>query len=190
MIVNDLLRIRGSLRIAHIPGHCYHDHDCAALSPDQVDSLCAQGLAHASPIYENLVVDTGLEILRAMIGSGLGFPTTGAFGASDASDLLIATMRLGNASTPAAPAAGDTDISVSPATFTVPTVSVFYPSATSITIVGVVPQAQTSLDGVGITEEGLFAFNGAMFARVTFPAEVKIPTHALQFEHTITVARP
>lgn len=188
MIANDLLRIRGSLRIAHIPGHCYHDHNCEALSPDQVDSLCAQGLAHASPIYENLVVDVGLEIMRAMIGSGLGFPTTGAFGASDASDLSIATMRIGDASTPAAPSAGDTDIA-SPI-YTIPSVSVFYPSATTITIVGVIPQAENALDGVGITEEGMFAFNGAMFARVTFPAEVKIPTHSMQLEHTISVGRP
>lgn len=189
MIINDLLSIRGSLRIAHIPGHCF-DHDCKALHPDLVDSLCARGVAHASPVYENLVVDVGLEIMRAMIGSGLGFPITGAFGASDADDLRITTMRIGDASAPVAPAAGDVDISVVPATFEIPFVSVFYPTPTSITLVGVVPQAQTSLDGVGITEEGMFAFNGAMFARVTFPAEVKIPTHALQFEHTITVARP
>lgn len=189
MKANDLLSIRGSLRIVHIPGHCY-GLDGAALSPERVDALCAQGVAHASPIYENLVVDVGLEIIRALLGFGQGFPTTGAFGVQDPTDLQIATMRIGDALTPPAPAVGDTDISVVPATFTIPFVSAFYPTAASTTLVGVVPQAQTSLDGVGITEEGLFAFNGAMLARVTFPAEVKIPTHALQFEHTITVARP
>jgi len=189
MKANDLLSIRGSLRIVHVPGHCYED-GCAALSPERVDVLCAQGVAHASHVFENLVVDVGLEIIRALLGFGQGFPTTGAFGAQAASDLQIATMRIGNATTPPAPVAADIDISVVPATFTIPSVSAFYPTAASTTLVGVVPQAQSSLDGVGITEEGLFAFNGAMLARVTFPAEVKIPTHAIQFEHQITVARP
>jgi len=189
MKAHDLLSIRGSLRIVHIPGHCYHA-GCKALSPDEVDSLCRRGIAHASPVFENLVVDVGLEIIRALLGFGQGFPTTGAFGVQDPTDLQIATMRIGNALAPAAPAAGDTDISVVPATYEIPFVSAFYPTASSTTLVGVVPQAATALDGVGITEEGMFAFNGAMLARVTFPAEVKIPTHALQFEHTITVARP
>lgn len=187
MKAHDLLRIRGSLRIAHIPGDCYAD-PTKAISPDEVDSLCAKGIAHASQIYENLVVDVGLEIIRALLGFGQGFPTTGAFGVQDPSDLQIATMRIGNALSPPAPAVGDIDVSA--LIFTIPFVSVFYPTGSSTTLVGVVPQAQTSLDGIGITEEGLFAFNGAMLARVTFPAEVKIPTHALQFEHTITVARP
>ncbi|HUV39844.1 MAG TPA: hypothetical protein VMY39_09540 [Planctomycetota bacterium] len=189
MKINDLLSIRGSLRIIHIPGACYDDPS-KALSPDAVDKLCRQGVAHASPIYENLVVDTGLEIIRALLGFGQSFPTTGAFGVQDPSDLRIATMRIGNASTPAAPAAGDVDISVVPATYTIPFVSVFYPTTSACTLAGVIPQAESTLDGVGITEEGAFAFNGAMLARVTFPAEVKIPTNALQFEHTITVARP
>lgn len=189
MKVNELLSIRGSLRIVHIPGDCYTDPE-RALPPDVVDALCASGRAHASAIYENLVVDTGLEIIRALLGFGQNFPTTGAFGVQAPSDLQIATMRIGNAITPPAPLGTDTDISVVPPTFTIPFVSVFYPTTSACTLVGVVPQAQTSLDGVGITEEGAFAFNGAMLVRVTFPAEVKIPTHALQFEHTLTVGRP
>jgi hypothetical protein len=189
MKVNDLLSLRGSLRVAHIPGDCYTDPQ-KALPPDVVDALCACGRAHASPVYENLVVDTGLEIIRALIGFGLGFPTTGAFGVQATTDLQITEMRIGNDTSPPAPTGADTDISVVPPTYTIPFVSVFYPTASSVTLVGVVPQAESTLDGVGITEEGMFAFNGAMLARVTFPAEVKIPTHALQFEHTITVARP
>jgi hypothetical protein len=163
---------------------------CCPLSPDAVDRLCHTGRAHASCRYENLVVDTGLEIIRALIGFGLNFPTTGAFGVQDTSDLQITSMRIGSALSPPAPAAGDTDISVVPPLYTILGVTAFYPSATSVTLAGVVPQAQSALDGVGLTEEGAFAENGAMLARVTFPAEVKIPTHALQFEHQIFIGRP
>lgn len=189
MRAQDLLRVRGSLRVIHVPHDCM-TADCAPLPPDVVDALLRDGRCHASCLHENLVVDVGLEIIRAMIGSGLGFPTTGAFGVQAISDLEISSMRFGNAVAPPAPANADVDISVIPATFTTTSIAVFYPTASSITITGVIPQAQTSLDGVGITEAGMFATNGAMLARITFPAEVKLPTHALQFEWTITIGRP
>jgi len=189
MRAHDLLSIRGSLRIAHIPHECMGADPCAGLPPDVVDALVRAGKCHVSCIHENLVVDTGLEIIRAMLGSGLGFPTTGAFGVQAQADLLVSSMKFGSALAPAAPANGDTDISVTPI-YSTTAVSVFYPTASSITIVGVIPQAQTALDGVGISEEGMFVSNGAMLARVTFSPEVKLPTHALQFEHTLVLNRP
>lgn len=188
MRAHDLLRIRGSLRVVHIPAE--HICGCECLPPDVVDALLRAGKCRASCLHENLVVDTGLEIIRAMLGGGFGFPTTGAFGVQDVSDLRISSMRFGNSLAPPAPVVGDTDISVSPATYTSTSVTVYYPTNDSITIVGVIPEAVTSLNGVGISEEGMFAANGAMLARVTFSPEVKLPTHALQFEHTITIGRP
>ena len=174
MRAHDLIRIRGSLRVVHIPAA--HMHGCDCLPPDVVDALLRDGKCHASCLHENLVVDTGLEIIRAMLGGGFGFPTTGAFGVQDVSDLRISSMRFGNDLAPVAPAAGDTDIGVVPATYTSTSVTVFYPTAASITIVGVIPQAETTLNGIGISEEGMFAANGAMLARVTFSPEVKLPT--------------
>jgi hypothetical protein len=191
MKAHDLLRIRGLLRIVHIPGDCMGVDPCKPIDPKVVDQLKSGGAdIRVKGVFENLVVDDGLSILRGLIGFGENFPVTGAFGTSDVNDLKISAMRIGNATSPPAPTGTDTNISVSPATYIIPFVSFFYPTPTSVTMVGVVPQAASALNGVGITEEGAFATNGAMFARVTFPPEVKIPTHAMQFEHSITVSRP
>jgi len=190
MNANDTLQLRGAVRIVHIPGNCMGKDPCQPVNPSLVDQMQLRGEdVRVTPHYENIVVDDGLAILRALIGFGENFPLTGAFGATDINQLKISTMKIGNASSPSVPSGTDTDISITPA-YTIPFVSFFYPTQFSVTMVGVVPQAQASLDGVGITEEGSFALNGAMLARVTFPPEVKIPTHALQFEHSITMARP
>ena len=161
------------------------------IHPDVVSHLVRRGRATVLLDEEdNLVVDVGLSAVARMLGHGENFPTVGGFPVNDVTDLRISTMKLGNDPTPAAPAVGDTDISVSPATHTISFVSFFYPDTVTTTAAGVVGVGESDLDGVGITEEGLFLANGALVARATFSAVVKVPTHAVQFEHSIQVVRP
>lgn len=183
----DHLRVRGFLRVTHVRGEDLPDPS-KPLAPAALEELCKAGRAHRNqdPV-ENLVVDVGKDGIAKMIGHGQNFPSVGGFGVTDVSDLQPATMRVGNANSPPTPDPSDTDISVVPATYTIQFVSVFYPAAATVTLAGVIPQGESSLDGVSITEEGVFLQNGAMLARVTFAPEVKIPSHAIQFEHSIVV---
>lgn len=186
MKFNEALFLRGELRVIHLPGEfVYQDWP---VNPEMVDVLLANDRARAM-VYPNLIVDTGLSAVSRMLGHGLNFPSVGAFGVTGVADLRVASMRLGTTLNPTAPVVGNTDISESPPSYEITFVTAFYPSATSVTFAGVVPQAVTMLNGQALTEEGLFLSNGAMLAHVIFPPEVKLPTHAIQLEHTFSFSR-
>lgn len=187
MKVNEFMRISGELRVTHIPADLLRDDK--PLAPDIIDLLVANGRVKMHR-YSNVIVDQGLTAVSRMIGHGLGFPAVGAYGVSSVADLRVTTMHLGTTLNPPAPATTDTAISENPPSYIIGSVTAFYPSATSVTLAGVLPQAASSLNGFAFTEEGLLLANGALIAHVTFAPEVKIPSHAIQFEHTITVSRP
>lgn len=186
--MNDLIQIRGQLRVCQIPGACLQDPRCG-IDPREVDDLARRGHAQIKTVRDNLIVDGGLGAVSRLLGFGQGFNQVGGIGFASVSDLQVTEMRLVSNPAASAPLATDTDVSLNPPTYAATPVTVFYPSDTSVTLVAVIPQAQSSLDGIGFNEEGLFLANGALIARVLFPAEVKLPTNAIQFEHTITVQR-
>ena len=186
MNTDEFLTLRGELRIIQIPGDLLRGDK--PLSPELVDALVADGRA-TERRYSNLIVDNGLSAVSRMLGHGLNFPDVGGQAVSNVSDLRVATMRLGTTLNPTAPVITDTDISEVPPSYIVSFVAVYYPTATKVTFAGVVPQAVTALNGQALTEEGLFLANGAMIAHVTFPPEVKLPTHAIQLEHSWTITR-
>lgn len=140
-------------------------------------------------MYSNLVTDSGLSVISRLIGFGRNFPGAGGLGVVDVNSLAFAYMRFGTTVNPPAPLVTDTDISEDPPSYESNLLTVYYPGDTTVTIAGIVPQAESSLNGSAFTEEGIFVENGAMLAHVTFPPEVKLPTHAIQFEHSLTVAR-
>ena len=185
--MKDQLAIRGQLRIVHLEADCLDDPQ-RSLPPDVVDRMVAEGRAKVSTVVDNLIVDGGLGAVSRLLGFGRSFPSVGGIGVTDINDLQIASMQLAGAAFPPTPAATDTGLSTTPL-FTATALSVYYPDATSVVIAGVIPQANSALDGMPITEEGLFLANGAMIAKVVFPAEVKVPTNAIQFEHRIAVTR-
>lgn len=184
---HDRFRVRGELRVLHVPGD--YIRDGRPLAPYQVEALIESGaiLAHR---YTNTIVDLGLSGISRLLGYGLGFPSVGGNPVASVADLRVTSMRLGTTLSPPSPATNDIDISENPASYTINALTAYYTSATSVTFAGVLPQATTALDGFAFTEEGLFFANGAMLAHVTFSPEVKIPTHAIQFEHIITITRP
>lgn len=184
----SVLTVRGHVRVVHIPVHYMSEGLDRPLAPSLVTDLCDRGHAFAN-VHENIVTDSGLGVISRLVGFGKGFSFAGPYGVLDINSLEFSFMRLGSTIGPPTPAAADNDISEDPPTYQINALSVYYPSATSVTIAGVLPQAVSALNGTPITEEGLFVANGAMLAHVTFPAEVKLPTHAMQFEHTFTFAR-
>lgn len=186
MEARESLFLRGELRILSIPGE-YLSND-RPLAPVITQALVASGRA-VEHRYSNLIVDNGLSAVSRMLGHGLNFPSVGGGGVASVADLRVSTMKLGTTLNPTAPATGNTDISENPPSYTVSFIAVYYPSTTAVTFAGVVPQGATALNGLALTEEGLFLANGVMIAHVTFPPEVKLPTHAIQLEHTWTVTR-
>jgi len=178
--------LRGELRILSIPVEYLPDD--RPLMPDLTRALVASGRA-SEHRYSNLIVDNGLSAVSRMLGHGLNFPSVGAGGVSNVSDLRVTTMKLGTTLNPTAPVTGNTNISENPPSYTVSFIAVYYPGLTSVTFAGVVPQAASALNGLALTEEGLFLANGVMIAHVTFPPEVKLSTHAIQLEHTFTITR-
>ena len=188
MQVRDRSGIRGYVRAIQLAPECLPE-PTTPIPPDVVDEHVRRGRAKVLMEQDNLVVDLGLSALSRMLGHGENFPGFGGFGVSSVADLRISSMRLGDGTSPPAPAVSDTDISVNPATFTTTSVTAFYPDEVTTTFAGIIPQATAALDGIGITEEGLFLANEAMFARATFSAVVKVPANAVQFEHSIQVVR-
>lgn len=190
MKANDLLQVRGELCIYSIPGEFFDAHNPhVPIGPEKLRALCANGLVREHR-YSNIIVDNGLSAVSRMLGSGLGFPGVGGKPVMSYADLLVTRMDIGTTLNPTAPATTDTAISEAPPSYTINFLSVYYPTATSVRFAGVVPQAASALNGQALTEEGLFLANGAMIAHVTFSPEVKIPSHAIQLEHTITISRP
>lgn len=186
MKFDESLRLRGELRIIQIPGEFVRDD--RPVDPELLDALIASGRASAKR-YSNLIVDNGLSAVSRMLGHGLSFPSVGGQPVSSVADLRVASMRIGTTLNPVAPVITNTDISEVPPSYTIGFIAVYYPGLTSVTFAGVVPQAVTALNGQALTEEGLFLENGAMIAHVTFLPEVKLPTHAVQLEHTFTITR-
>jgi hypothetical protein len=187
---NDFLQVRGELCIYSIPGEFFDPHNpTVPIGPEKLRALCANGrvIEHR---YSNVIVDNGLSAVSRMLGSGLGFPGVGGKPVSSVADLLVTRMDIGTTLNPPAPTTSDTAISEAIPSYQINFLSVYYPTATSVRFAGVVPQSVTALNGQALTEEGLFLANGAMIAHVTFAPEVKIPTHAIQLEHTITISRP
>lgn len=187
MKANDFLQVRGELRVIHIPVEFLPGN--APLPPEMIDILVANGRARFHR-YTNVIVDQGLSAVSRMLGHGLNFPAVGPFGVSSVADLRVTTMKLGTTLNPPTPLVTDTAISEPIPSYTINSVTAFYPTLTSVTLAGVVPQAVSALNGFALTEEGLFLSNGAMIAHVTFAPEVKIPSHSIQFEHTLVLSRP
>lgn len=186
----DFIQVRGELCIYSIPGEFFDPHaPDMPIGPEKLRALCSNGFA-IEHRYSNVIVDNGLSAVSRMLGSGLSFPGVGGHAVTSIADLLVTRMDIGTTLNPPAPATSDIAISEAIPSYTINFLSVYYPTLTSVRFAGVVPQAVTALNGQALTEEGLFLANGAMIAHVTFAPEVKIPSHAIQLEHTITISRP
>jgi len=144
---------------------------------------------------KNMVINNGLDVIRALIGGFQGSPTVGGspYSSSDYADMCVHKMKLASyVGTPPAPAATDTALSGVEeweGTVDAVTLTVSYTAtagAPSVIFSTIIPQAE--LIGVTLKEEGLFTNDDTLFARTTFSKE-KLGTFALQFDHELTVAR-
>jgi hypothetical protein len=105
---------------------------------------------------KNLIVTSGLQWMSRKLGHILGTPPiqVGGQTVSALNDLLVSKIKLGNASAPASPAAGDTALAdLTPiATYTSLTVS--YPANGTVRHAATIPP--NTLSGQAITEVGIF----------------------------------
>lgn len=132
----------------------------------------------------NLVVNIGMQAIAKFLGGAAGAPTVGGAAIGSLEEIVVATMQLGNAASPAAPAETDT-VGVTSLLYQ-PPMTVSYPTAYSIMFSGVVPQLEAV--GATFTEEALLLSNTKLFARSTF-SRSKGGSFALQFDHTILFSR-
>jgi hypothetical protein len=176
------LKITGILTITDLPPGC----DFA--EPAELARLVARGLAREVVRKRNLVTSLGLSAVSRLIGFGLSLPdvTNGVdvFPVADIDDLRITSMQFGNANNPTAPAAGNFQL-FDPTIMTTVTPTVLYPGNAQVRWRGVIPAV--GFTGQGVTEEGLFTANGALFARTTFAPSVMLPAQAKQFDHDFTI---
>lgn len=164
------------------------------LTPHELVTAIQQGFARPV-VRSNMVVDVGLDALVALLGGGQGNPVVGGTVITPATfrDLAIEEMRITEQVAPTAPASTDTALVGAPVwTFNIQpgiddgTLLMTYPGTGQIKCSGLVPIGD--LNGKTLTEEGLFTFNGKLIARTTF-SKPKTAAFALQFDHTLTLAR-
>lgn len=186
----DAFRISGDLGIWHVrvgPGCNYRRLD-APLEVEILDSLSREGEAYRVGPYRNKVVDLGRSLIRALIGNGASMPaiTNGvqSYPTVTIADLAITEMRFGNLNSPTAPSSADYQMQDLTLLHTA-TPTVAYPGNFSVRWRGLIP-ANTYV-GQQVTEEGLFAANGALFARTTFSPQAIVVGFAVQMDHTISV---
>lgn len=180
------LKVSGRLRITELPP--WVD---APIPECEVQRLVREG--HARIVDEggmNLVVNIGLEIITKMIGSAKGSPTVDGTSINDVSDLEIAVVKLGNKVSPTSPGASDTALDDLDPVFTISSVTVSYPTATSVRFSSVLPANQ--INGEGITEEGLFISipptpTEKLFAKRVTAVKVIQAAQAYQFDHDISL---
>ena len=188
MTVDDGLKVSGVLRITALRIN-------RLLSREELALAILKGLAF--PVFRghNLVVDVGLEAMTALLGGGRGSPTVGGVGIDESTvrDLAVVKMEVTQQVSPTAPAVGDTALEGTPEyTFHVESgvgdalLTVTYPSTGQVRFSGLIPKLEK--DGITFTEEGLWTNNGKLVARTTF-SKLKTTAFALQFDHTLTIAR-
>jgi hypothetical protein len=185
--VNESIGVKGVLRVTE---HRFN----RILNPFEL--LAAIKAGYARPVVRtNMVVDIGLDALVALLGGGQGNPSVGGtvLNPGTFTDVAIEQMRITEQVGPTAPASTDTALEGTPVyTFDVQpgaadgTLTMTYPGTGQIKCSGLVPIGD--LNGKTLTEEGLFTFNDKLIARTTF-SKPKTSAFALQFDHTITIAR-
>jgi hypothetical protein len=187
----DCFRITGEVDIWRVrvgPG-CNFARLDQPLDRDILDSLSREGEALLAGTYRNKVVDLGRSIIRALIGNGAGLPsvTNGvqSYGTTTIADLAITQMRFGNLTGPTAPASGDYQLQDLTLLHTA-TPTVAYPGNFSVRWRGLIPA--NTYTGQQVTEEGLFASSGALFARTTFAPQAIVLGFAVQFDHSFSIS--
>lgn len=181
------IRAYGRLRITELPPEIEHP-----LSEEQLLRLVRAGAARIVGMASNKVVNLGVEIITKMIGSARGSSVTvGGTAITSVNDLQIAKMKLGDKANPTAPAAGDTALDDPTPIFTISTLTVSYPTLTSVRISGVLPANQ--INGAQLTEEGIFISipptpTEKLFAKLVYATKVIGSGQAYQFDHDIAIA--
>lgn len=183
----SLLRVEGRLRVFAIPE--------ARLSADGSPLDYAQlASARAELVMDNhnLIVANGLQWVAKKLGHALGTPpiTVGGQTVSSLNDLQISKMKVGNASAPAAPASGDTALADPTPLVTLSTITVSYPSASSVRFRATI--APNTVTGQGLTEAGIFctiASTDVLIGRLLFsPVTVVVAATGYQLDYDISLS--
>lgn len=175
------LKIEGRLRVYAVPeGMVQRD-----VPGDAITRMCECVMDN-----RNLIVNSGLDWVATKLGHGLGTPPVQVGGQTITSiaDLIVSKMKVGNASSPAAPAPGDTALADPSPLVTLSTITVSYPTASSVRFRATIPI--NTQNGQGLTELGLFCTINSvdvLIGRLLFnPVTVVVPGTAYQLDYDIS----
>lgn len=175
------IKVRGIVRVyAVVPGV----EQRLGLGVPLVGRALRQAVAERSAVLvhedSNLIVNYGLQALAVFIGNLAGTPSVGGSPPASMSAITVATMQIGNASSPPTPVGTDTT-GVGSLVYT-PPLTVTYPTAYSTMFSGVIPIGECNEDL--LTEEALLLQNAIVFAKalINWP---KTSASAVQIDHTI-----
>ena len=168
------------------------------LSVEEAEALARDGADVRVRHVRNHIADTGLDALAALVGGGYGSPMVGsntydedtvaAIDAVSPSGAFIGEMRLGTVTSPPAPTDADTGL-YGPTAYSVRSDL----SVPGLLVSSVDDEVRFScflpagfLDGQTITEEGIFTFDGDLFARIALDPTFTISSeYGVQFIHRV-----
>lgn len=178
------LTVAGNLRIYRVPA----EHAHADGTP--LDDAELQAFAELVSDGHNLIVNNGRDLICKLIGHALGTPSVGGNSVTSITDLKIVKMKIGNAVNPATPAATDTALADGTPLVTLTSITVSYPTTTSVRFRATIPV--DTQNGEGLTEAGLFATISSVDVmlgrRIINPPVVVAPSTAYQFDYDIALA--
>lgn len=183
----SLLRVEGRLRVFAISEDALHV-DGSPLDYAELETADAELVMD----NHNLVVANGVQWVAKKLGHALGTPpiTVGGQTVSSLNDLQISKMKVGNASSPAAPASGDTALADPTPLVTLTSITVSYPTSSSVRFRATI--SPNTVNGQGLTEAGIFctiASTDVLIGRLLFsPVTVVVPSTGYQLDYDISLS--
>ena len=171
--------------------------ECDYENPD-FSEIAAAIRGEGNPVLQkdNIILDGGLSCMAVLLGGAKGAPYGSGLSTNQPviqsntigtqTDVTPVVMEIGNANHPTSLNASDTNGCTT--VVLLPHTYVLYPTATSVSYVGLIPP--TVLSAYTLTEEALRVGNGIVFAKTNFSITTLASlTVGYAFAHTFTFAR-
>ena len=171
--------------------------ECDYTNPDfSKIAASIRGDSEAVLQKDNIILDGGLSCMAVLLGGARGAPYGSGLSTNQPviqsktigvqADVTPIVMEIGNSNTPTSLNATDTNGCVN--VVLLPNVYVIYPTATSVSYVGLIPP--TVLAANTLTEEALRVGNGIVFAKTNFSITTLASLSVgYAFAHTFSFAR-
>jgi hypothetical protein len=184
---NNSFSVRGCITVCECD---YHNPDFSRIAAS------VRGESDYVLQKSNIILDGGLSCMAVLLGGAKGAPYGSGTNTNQPiiqsktigtqSDVTPVVMEIGNSNSPTSLNATDTNGCTN--VVLLPHVYVIYPTATSVSYVGLIPP--TVLASNTLTEEALRVGNGVVFAKTNFSIAI-MPTLTVgyAFAHTFSFSR-